>query len=67
MAELKVGDLTTCVVTEVTGSVAKVKAQGMSGVIRGPSGTRAKVGDHLKIRIVEFDGGGSRFIATRLD
>ncbi len=65
--ELKVGDLTTCVVTRVTSAVALVDAKGMQGVIRGPSGTRATVGERLKIRIVDFDAGGARFVAVRLE
>ncbi|MEP7334047.1 MAG: hypothetical protein ABI692_18400 [Terracoccus sp.] len=65
MAELKVGDLTVCQVTRVTSSVALVTAQGMPGVIRGPSGSRASVGEHLKIRVTDFDGDGTRFIAVR--
>ena len=62
---LKVGDVTTCVVLNVNSSVAQVKAQEMPGVIRGPEGSRAKVGEHLRIRIVDFDGGGARFVAVR--
>ncbi len=59
--------MTTCVVTNVTSSVAQVQAKGMPGVIRGPSGSRATVGERLKVRVVDFDGGGSRFIAVRLE
>lgn len=66
MAELKVGDVTTCVVIRVTGSVALVTAHGMQGVIRGPGGSRATVGERLRIRVVEFDAGGARFVAARL-
>lgn len=66
MAELSIGDITTCVVTNVTGSVAQVRAKNMAGVIRGPSGTRATVGERLKIRVVDFDDGGARFVAVRL-
>ncbi|MDN5764900.1 MAG: hypothetical protein L0H96_01570 [Humibacillus sp.] len=53
--------------TRLTGSVALVTAKGMPGVIKGPSGTRATVGEHLKIRVVDFDGDGSRFVAVRLE
>ncbi len=67
VAELKVGDVTVCQVTNVTSAVAQVVAKGMPGVIRGPSGTRATVGEHLKIRVVDFDAGGARFIAARLE
>lgn len=67
MAELKIGDVTVCQVTRLTGSVALVTAKGMPGVIKGPSGTRATVGEHLKIRVVDFDGDGSRFVAVRLE
>lgn len=66
MAELKVGDLTACFVTTVTSSVALVTAKGMNGVIRGPSGTRATVGEHLRVRIVDFDANGTRFVAVRI-
>lgn len=66
MAELKIGDITPCVVTQVTSAVALVSAQGMQGVIRGPSGSRATVGERLKVRVVDFDGGGHRFVAVRL-
>lgn len=66
VAALKVGDLVVCRVTRITGSVALVTAEGMSGVIRGPSGTRATVGERLRVRIVDFDGDGTRFVAVRL-
>ena len=66
VAELKVGDLTVCQVTRVTSAVALVTAQGMPGVIRGPSGSRASVGEHLKIRVTDFDADGARFVAVRL-
>lgn len=67
MAEIKVGDVTVCQVTQVNSSVALVTAKGMHGVIKGPGGSRATVGEHLKIRVVDFDGGGSRFVAVRLE
>ena len=57
--------MTTRVVTFVNYSVALVKAQDMGGVIRGSEGTRAKVGERFRVRIVDFDAGGSRFIAER--
>lgn len=66
MAALKVGDMTTCLVTHVNASVALVSAKGMPGVIRGPGGSGATVGEHLKVRIVDFDAGGARFVAVRL-
>lgn len=66
MAELKVGDLIVCQVTSVTSAVALVTAKGMQGVIRGPGGSRAAVGEHLKVRVTDFDGGGARFVAVRL-
>ena len=65
MAELKVGDVTTCQVTRVTSAVALVTAQGMPGVIRGPSGSRTSVGEQLKVRVTEFDAVGARFVAVR--
>lgn len=67
MAELKVGDLIVCAVTNVNSSVAQVTYKGMPGVIRGPSGSRATVGERLKVRVVDFDAGGARFVAVRLE
>ena len=67
MEALKVGDLTTCVVLNVNSSLAQVRARDMHGIIRGSGGSRATVGEHLKIRVVDFDGDGTRFIAVRLD
>ena len=67
MEALKVGDLTTCVVLNVNSSLAQVRARDMPGIIRGSGGSRATVGEHLRIRIVDFDGDGTRFIAVRLD
>ena len=55
MAELEVGDLTVCQVTRVTSAVALATAQGMPGVIRGPSGSRASLGEHLKTRVTDFE------------
>lgn len=66
MAALKVGDVTTCIVLSIHSGLARVMAHDMNGIIRGPDGTRAVVGEHLRIRIVDFDSGGSRFIASRL-
>ncbi len=66
MAELKVGDLTGCQVTSATSAVALVTAKGTQSVSRGPGGSRAAVGEHLKVRVTDFDGGGARFVAVRL-
>ncbi len=66
MAALKVGDTTMCQVYHVTSAVALVKAEGMQGVIKGPNGSRATVGEHLFVRVVDFDGDGSRFVAVRV-
>ncbi len=66
MAALNVGDVTPCMVYRVTSAVALVQAKGMQGVIKGPGGSRATVGEHLLVRVVDFDGDGSRFVAVRV-
>ena len=66
MAALKPGDVLVAVVTEVTSGLIVVTAQGMRGIIPGSVGTGVKVGDRLKIRVVDLKSDGKEFIAARL-
>ncbi len=66
MAALKPGDVLVAVVTKVTSGLIVVTVQGMRGIIPGSVGTGVKVGDRLKIRVVDLKSDGKEFIAARL-
>ena len=66
MAALKPGDVLVAVVTKVTSGLIVDTAQGMRGIIPGSVGTGVKVGDRLKIRVVDLKSDGKEFIAARL-
>ena len=66
MAALKPGDVTVSVVTKVTSNLIVVSAQGMRGIIPGGGGASTRVGERLKVRVVELKSDGNEFIAVRL-
>ena len=66
MAAVKPGDVLVAVVTKVTSGLIVVTTQGMRGIIPGSVGTGVKVGDRLKIRVVDLKSDGKEFVAARL-
>ena len=66
MAALKPGDVLVAVVTKVTSGLIVVTAQGMRGIIPGGGGASTRVGERLRVRVVELKSDGNEFIAVRL-